>query len=87
MANTYVYTIKQTRCVIHNGLDINLILTIGIYDKLVITRGKIKKLIYFHVHHVVVKKKNSFFFFFFIFVRHISYKEPKRDLTLNGDMF
>jgi hypothetical protein len=32
-----------TRCVIHNGLAINLISTIDIYDKLVVARGKIKK--------------------------------------------
>jgi hypothetical protein len=32
-------------------------LTIGIYDKLVITRGMFLKKIYFHVHHVVVKEK------------------------------
>jgi hypothetical protein len=26
-------------------------------------------------------------FIFFIFLHHISYEEPKRDLTLNDDMF
>jgi hypothetical protein len=31
-----------TRCAIHNGPAINLISTIELYDKLVITRGKIK---------------------------------------------
>jgi hypothetical protein len=33
---------KQRKCVIHNGLAINLISTIDIYDKLAIVGGKIK---------------------------------------------
>jgi hypothetical protein len=50
-------TIKQnkTRCVMHNGLAINLISTIDVYDKLVIARRIFKK-IYFNVHHVVKEK-------------------------------
>jgi hypothetical protein len=48
---------SKTRCVIHNGLAINLISTIDIYDKLVIFRGYLKK-IYFNVYHVV-EKNNS----------------------------
>jgi hypothetical protein len=47
-----------TRCVIHNGLAINLISTIDTYDKLVLARGILKK-IYFHVRHVFGKEKNS----------------------------
>jgi hypothetical protein len=37
----YEYKTKQTRHVICNGLAINLISTIDIYDKLAIARGKI----------------------------------------------
>jgi hypothetical protein len=46
-------------------------------------------LIYFNVHHVVVKGKKIFMdiYFFFIFLHHINYEEPKRDLKLNDDMF
>jgi hypothetical protein len=47
----------ETRCVIHNGLAINLISKTDIYDKLVIASGIFKK-IYFNRHHVVVKEKN-----------------------------
>ncbi len=32
----------KARCVIHNGIAINLISTIDIYDKLVVVREKIK---------------------------------------------
>jgi hypothetical protein len=53
---------KNTRYVIHNGLAINLISTIDIYDKLVIARGNVLK-IYFNVHHV--KKNHGYFFQFF----------------------
>jgi hypothetical protein len=76
---------SKTRWVIHNGLAINLISTIDIYDKLITFRGFYFFKIYFNVHHVVVKKKNHDFFF--IFLHHISYEEPKRDVTLNNDMF
>ncbi len=53
-------TIKQnkTRCLMLNGLAINLISTIDVYDKLVIARRIFLK-IYFNVHHVVVKEKHS----------------------------
>jgi hypothetical protein len=47
----------ETRCVIQNGLAINLILKIDIYDKLVIASGIFFK-VYFNIHHVVVKEKN-----------------------------
>jgi hypothetical protein len=51
-----------TRCVIHNGLTINLISTIDIYGKLIIARWNFFKF-FFDVHHVFVKEKNSWFFF------------------------
>jgi hypothetical protein len=76
----------ETRCVIQNGLAINLISTIDIYDKLVIASGIILEN-YFNIHYVVVKEKKSMILFFFIFLHHISYDKPKKDLTLNDDMF
>jgi hypothetical protein len=54
---------KKTRCVIHNGLAINLISTIDIYDKLVIVKGIFLK-IYFNVHHAI--KEIEIFFFYFL---------------------
>jgi hypothetical protein len=74
----------STRYVIPNGPAINLMSTIDVHNKLVIARG-IYIYIYFNVHHVVKRKNHDFFFF--IFVHHISYGEPKRDVTLNDDMF
>jgi hypothetical protein len=65
----------ETRCVIHNGLAINLISTIDIYDKLIITSGILKKN-YFNINHVVVKEKKSMIFFFPFFY-----------IMLNDDMF
>jgi hypothetical protein len=60
--------LQQQGVSIHNGPAINLISTIDIYDKLVITNGKIKKLIYFNVHHVIVKEKIHEFFFSFFYI-------------------
>jgi hypothetical protein len=56
-----------TRCVIHNGLAINLISTIDTYDKLVLARGIFKK-IYFNVCHFLEKKKIHDFFFPFFYI-------------------
>jgi hypothetical protein len=36
------YNYQQQGVLIHNGIAINLISTIDIYDKLVIARGKVK---------------------------------------------
>jgi hypothetical protein len=74
-----------TRCVTHHGPTINLVSTIDIYDKLVIGSGIFLN-IYFNAHHVVVKKRNHELLIFF-FLHNIAYEEPKRDLTLNDDMF
>jgi hypothetical protein len=73
----------KTRCVIHNGPAINLISTIDIYDKLVLAEGKVNKRKK-NVHHVIKEKNNIYIYF--IFLHHINYEEPKRDLTLNDEM-
>jgi hypothetical protein len=49
---------KKTSCVTHNGLAINLISTIPIYDKLVIARRFFYKNIYLNVCHVLKEKKS-----------------------------
>ncbi len=52
--------LSEEQGVLHNGPAINLISTIDMYDKFVITRGKIKKQIYFNVHHHVIVKEKKF---------------------------
>jgi len=61
--------LQQQGVLIHNGPAINLISTIDIYDKLVITIGFFIKKFYFNVHHVVVKEKiHDFILFSFFYI-------------------
>jgi hypothetical protein len=50
---------RQTRCVIRNGIAINLVSTIYIYDKLAIGRGKIENKFILRYIMFLKNKKNS----------------------------
>ncbi len=66
---------KKKRCVIHNGLAINLISTIDIYDKLIVVKGFFYNL--FWCTSCCCKRKKIMIYFFSFFYITLIMRNPK----------